>query len=586
MAVDENTLGIVWAESARLTPVDGADATKARLQAVIAGLVTRARGLGSLANFARPAPLPGIAPAPGGQQAEAMRQAVENALASGQFNGVKLPLRAVLWEITATGDPSESERALPRWAAWIKQGLASRTSDFKVEGDTTGRIFRLYESDAEPGLDDVSFVSGFTGSGLPRPLRQTSYFSGPWIVGGLATVLFLWMVITLGWTGRTVIQARDLMAGNPPEYAGAVANSLMQACTQPPPGAPAPAGAAPSTEFIPSCTGEGAPDPGKRTQAGVLGAMKACLAGPKDAPLLRTSSFCRLAWRAVAQKANTSEMTNLPSPFGSFFVAVSGWSAKVTGPTASISITLPMIGLMLAIALLGGALGYGTKGRVFGIWTSPQNRMSLARMQVSLWTIVVLGGYTALALFNIGQLGELIRDFNVQNPDGSAAPQAFPTIPIMILAALGISVASPMISSLIKGNSGATSVDLQDTAQARDKSGIGRFIDPKADGNLEVRSSPAQASLVDFFTGETEKDKDMIDVARLQNVVVTVMLVCGYATMLFDFARDIPPDVVVRALEAKSAVFPSLPDPGGTFTTLLTASHATYLVAKQASVRS
>jgi hypothetical protein len=72
-------------------------------------------------------------------------------------------------------------------------------------------------------------------------------------------------------------------------------------------------------------------------------------------------------------------------------------------------------------------------------------------------------------------------------------------------------------------------------------------------------------------------------VSRLQNVVVSVMLVCGYAAKLFAFARDIGPDVVVRALEAKSAIFPSLPDPGGTFTTLLTASHATYLVAKQAS---
>src|SRR5262249_41292646 len=88
MALDEKTLGIVWAETARLIPSDGANATKLRLQAVITGLVTRALALGSVANFARPIPLPGIAPAPGGEQAEAMRKAVESGLASGQFNGV------------------------------------------------------------------------------------------------------------------------------------------------------------------------------------------------------------------------------------------------------------------------------------------------------------------------------------------------------------------------------------------------------------------------------------------------------------------------------------------------------------------
>jgi hypothetical protein len=57
-------------------------------------------------------------------------------------------------------------------------------------------------------------------------------------------------------------------------------------------------------------------------------------------------------------------------------------------------------------------------------------------------------------------------------------------MPSMILAALGIAVASPMLSAIIKGDvgtkAGDITVDLADDSQAKDKSGIGRFIDHAA----------------------------------------------------------------------------------------------------------
>ncbi|MGJ4951493.1 hypothetical protein [Bradyrhizobium sp. HKCCYLS20291] len=586
MAADEQTLGIVWAETARLVPFDGSDTTRQRLQAVVGRLVDQARSLGSTANFARPAALPGIAPAPGGERAEAMRQAVSSGIATGKFNGLDLPKRAVLWEVTATGEPRETDARLPRWAEWIKLGPVARTFDFKVDGDSTGRVFRLYESDAEAGVDAISFVSGFTQSGIPRLNQKTSGVSGPWLVGGLATILFFWMIITLGWTGRTVAQARDLMNGSPPEYAATVVKSVLKTCTdssQP----QQPGSNEAQLTFVPACTGPGAPDPQSRNEDGVAQALRNCLVPPKNTPaLLSTSLFCRIAWRAAAERANSPEMTTLPWPFGGLLLTVSGWAAKPSGATASISIVLPLIGFWLSIALLGGALGWGTKGSIFGIWINAQNRISLARMQVSLWTITVLGGYAALALLNIGELADSIREFYIKASNGAETlPQAFPDIPAMILAALGISVASPMISSLIKTYSNGPSVDVQDGSMSTDASGIGRFADRSGDGNLEVRPLAAQASLVDLFTGETENDKNRVDVARLQNVVITFILISSYATLLFGFARDIAPTTIVRALDMSAALFPSLPDPGGTFTTLLAASHATYLLSKRAALQ-
>jgi hypothetical protein len=230
-------------------------------------------------------------------------------------------------------------------------------------------------------------------------------------------------------------------------------------------------------------------------------------------------------------------------------------------------------------------------GRVFGIWISPQNRMSLARMQVTLWTMVVLGAYAALALFNAGMLAEHIRNALIEGSAATALATltTFPQMPASILAALGISVGSTMLSAVIKGDVGTkpddVTVDLADDAQAKDKSGTGRFIDRmKGDGaNLEVRDTPSDASLADVFLGETDDSKNLIDVSRLQNVLITLILVFGYGTLLVELVRDISPETIVNALNAKQSLFASLPPAGGIFTTLLAASLGTYLIAKAAT---
>jgi hypothetical protein len=73
------------------------------------------------------------------------------------------------------------------------------------------------------------------------------------------------------------------------------------------------------------------------------------------------------------------------------------------------------------------------------------------------------------------------------------------------------------------------------------------------------------------------------DVSRLQNVLITFILVFGYGTLLFEMVRDISPETIVGALNNGRSLFPTLPNPGGIFTTLLAASHGTYLVAKAAA---
>jgi flagellar motor switch/type III secretory pathway protein FliN len=227
------------------------------------------------------------------------------------------------------------------------------------------------------------------------------------------------------------------------------------------------------------------------------------------------------------------------------------------------SVIVQFLAMVLGIAGVAIALGLGTKGRITGIWIDERNRVSLARAQVTLWTIVALGGFAVIALYNIG-LG---------------APVTFPRIPTSIVAALGIAFASPMLSALIldrqafadpKSPLGFITTVGQMSSKTKD------FADREAqaeDSKLEARALPDDASLADVFLGEHVADSNQVDISRLQNVVLTVTLVFGYFAMLLGQLASIVPESLLSGLSA-------LPDAGATFTSVLLASHATYLGTK------
>jgi hypothetical protein len=221
------------------------------------------------------------------------------------------------------------------------------------------------------------------------------------------------------------------------------------------------------------------------------------------------------------------------------------------------SILVQLLFMTVGIAGLALALGLGTKGRVTGIWIDERNRVSLARAQVTLWTIVALGGFAAVALYNVGLAG----------------PVAFPKIPGTIAAALGIAFASPMISTLILNSKTFGSPD---SASAQANSLRINISDQGADkpnDPLETRMAPSEASLADVFVGEHLSDAGNVDLSRLQNVVLTVTLVLGYLAILVGQLGSVTPDTLLTGIDA-------LPDPGGAFTSVLLVSHATYLGTK------
>ncbi len=234
---------------------------------------------------------------------------------------------------------------------------------------------------------------------------------------------------------------------------------------------------------------------------------------------------------------------------------------------------MPFVVIVIGIAAMVIALGLGTKQRVAGVWIDTRNRVSLARAQVTLWSIVALAGYAALMMFNVGMSSILNvpGDFSIYN--------AFPSIPASVAAALGIAVGSPMLSALILPTKDKDQPDLVVRGADSDLSKRGvPFFGTASDG-LDKRDSPAQASIADIFMGEEKADADTVDVSRLQNVVITVTLVLGFFSLLIAMTSAITPDAIMKATKL-APIFTSLPNPGATFASLLLVSHATYLVAK------
>ena len=294
-----------------------------------------------------------------------------------------------------------------------------------------------------------------------------------------------------------------------------------------------------------------------------LDAAKACVGnGANDG--------CNVAWRAAVALDQDQIWKR------SYFGALHLFSGFLTGraESGSASILAPLATVIAGLVLMVVALGLGTKQRVAGMWIDTRNRVSLARAQITLWTIVALAGYMTFAMFNVG-----FSDI-VTSASEMSRYQAFPAIPASIAAALGIATTSTMLSALIlpTKDRGGSPIDIEvrggDPGDLR-KRGL-PFFGAESEG-LDRRPSPADASIADVFMGEEKANADTVDIARLQNVVITITLVLGFLLQLIGLSRSIS---VATMLDAKTAIFASLPEFNAAFTSLLLASHATYLVAK------
>jgi hypothetical protein len=194
--------------------------------------------------------------------------------------------------------------------------------------------------------------------------------------------------------------------------------------------------------------------------------------------------------------------------------------------------------LLVLIALL--LTGTWINGRALGVLVDPGNRMSLSRLQLILWTWLLLSALSALAL--------TFTSMSIY-------------VPPQVWALMGISVGSTAASVIVKGTKAN-----QEPAPAL-LQGL-----PAISRRGLLRTNPAvkDASLADLFSGDELTDAGYVDIAKVQMFFFTVATVLGYAYALwhFPFGSDHAP-----------LVFPDLSE---SLVVLLGISHAGYLTVKAA----
>jgi hypothetical protein len=211
-------------------------------------------------------------------------------------------------------------------------------------------------------------------------------------------------------------------------------------------------------------------------------------------------------------------------------------------------------------------VGHGVTGRWRGALISETNRMSLSRLQLLLWTILVVATFIAMALFNLQ--GEQVEPLTIK-------------LPGELWIILGISATSLVGSPLLLAPKAAAGSSNQ-MALSRTRTLLGeKPVDTSGNrittddeskvvaiGQLLANKSIDDASWGDVFKGDEVGNGAHLDLSKLQMFFFTLIIVLAYAVAIGQ---------VFEAAATKVDAFPVL-DPG--VLALLGISHAGYLANK------
>jgi hypothetical protein len=217
--------------------------------------------------------------------------------------------------------------------------------------------------------------------------------------------------------------------------------------------------------------------------------------------------------------------------------------------------------VILAAFILG--VGRALTGTWKSLLIDERNKQSLSRLQVVLWTLLVVSGIATAAAWNIHQ--------DVSDPLGLHVPEQ-----LWIL--LGISTTALIGSNLIKMQQGGP--DLTEK-EAQDE--LARHVSEATQGRETATGSRVdnvslvQARWTDMFQGEGVDNYHTLDVGKIQMFFFTVVLVLAYAAA---FAREA---FVVEAYTAPGRFdFPAFE---GSLVALLGVSSVAYLLNKAGKAR-
>lgn len=274
---------------------------------------------------------------------------------------------------------------------------------------------------------------------------------------------------------------------------------------------------------------------------------------------------------------------------------------------------LIVLGLMLVTcAILGLSRGMG----LLGILIDPaRNMMSLSRLQVVLWTCVILSAFVTTALarawdYQFNQAAYVCEPVPTTG-EGTEPECADPLgiqLPPLLWALMGISVTSAVASPLLQANKAQRTAEkdrIEETKKTTEQAQIDRAVamgepyrqarpvatystalDQRKDANASVeeavgetpplgavvrKDSWQKADFSDVFTGEEVSNFGYVDIAKVQNFFFTMVAVVSYAVVL---------GVEMRAAGTGIATFFAFPNLPDGLIAVLGISHAGYLTDK------
>jgi len=204
---------------------------------------------------------------------------------------------------------------------------------------------------------------------------------------------------------------------------------------------------------------------------------------------------------------------------------------------------------MVAMVVFMAAIGDAMQHRPAGILIDNRNRVSLSKLQAVAWTVLVLSGLTVMVA---AKLKGGSFDF-----DKNHHPLLILRDPISIdntlLAVMGIS---------------ATSLTLTPAILSIKKNALGNSA-------VFSRDPLANAEWLDIFRGDDSSNADTPDLSKIQQFLVSLIVIVGYGFMLAN--------ALGWGVKLVGQAYPALiefPDMGPDMVWLLGISHAGYLTYK------
>jgi hypothetical protein len=216
---------------------------------------------------------------------------------------------------------------------------------------------------------------------------------------------------------------------------------------------------------------------------------------------------------------------------------------------------------VIALVLLGtfaAVVGQGITGLWRGLLIDERNKISLSRLQMTLWTIAVLSGFLAATFSNLAA--------------GQPNPLAV-IVPSELWLLMGISTTSLVASPLIQSTKRSVKANEEEKGRTfallAKQMSTEKIEDSVANrGQLVVSTRPESAQWADLFRGEETGNAAHLDLGKIQMLYFTIVLVLAYAVALG------------RAFASSEARIGELPAVDSSMVALLGISHAGYLIYK------